>query len=331
MRTFSGKLFNRTVAVSTVCPPMETELQALARSGNVTERAIGANLESDWRVSPARADYLCRTLYGVPPPEPPELGSGLKTFFRDRIRGQDVPDFLQPHNKANRRPLHEKVELVNVFCMPRDANLIRKPAERASLPIPASDREAEALIAELFPSVAASLPFNRIQEIFLDEFFEQASLKFHPVWAGLWTQARSFIHASPDLWLSSFGVRSEKSRLCLLMKYPRKCVEGPIFLPTFLESNANADHFANPPCRWVAGSEKRSGGHPASLSSASDPGELLSEFIHRDFRRSSKMVASWGWSSTGLHQYSLQTAREYHHARLGGCYAGVQDWLSEPI
>lgn len=345
-RSFSGKVFDRLPGDSESSRSLVADLVRLSGDVDPNRRAVGVNVESDWRVNSNREEGFYQSVStSLPPAERPDgVEEMLREFFWKKIRGNPMPDFLLPYNAERRRNMvNRDTWLVNVFKFPEVPEVIEPGAIAISLGGVLRASGITGLLREVFPigsppqySATSQVVLEDRQRKFLATCLSRGRKpNFHPTWAGFWDELTPFVEMGPDQWLAAFGVRSERRRLCLLLRYRLKALNGgPLFMPTYLEADCNPEHFPGPAprCMWLGSDlEHPVGGHPMSLHLETDVGPMLQEFIHEDFERDVDMVVDWGWTSEPSPAKEVERARHDHYGRLSNFYSGINFWLADPV
>jgi hypothetical protein len=339
-RVFSGRCFNRPIARFEWT---RDELEKWAASGDSDEMAMGANIESDWRVSDERGDAL-----EAIPLDIGHAGIPLRTRVTDSPArfNYNIPDpaFLKPANNANiQTRIHGNTQLVTVFQF----KFVHRYNIAAALPgglVSAADFDAlNSELSRLFPDVhshGSPVSVSKDSSDFLDRFFanQYSSGQYHGIWTGLWRNFEAHLHRGASAWLCMLGMRCPKRRtLCLVLRY-RVAAVRPLVRPTVLDAGWYPEHFPNPLTKsWLGGASVTPplGGHPMNTADFHLP--LRDEFIHRDVARSASWLAAWGWvgptpAGSAPFELALRDARSRHYSLLQRSYDKdeVIEWLSSP-
>lgn len=339
-RLFSGKVFDRASRVK-CSQRLAAGLEELTRDVEPSRKAVGVNVEADWRVTPEREIFFCASIEKSErqKEKPEDVLAMLYEFYYKHVRRVPNPDFLAEHNKLNRRSEIDRATLlVNVLRFPQGNDAIEPGAVEVGLGGTLTHRGAVDVLEEVFPPANTAKwdrPLDDRQMRFLEKCFQrEAKPNYHPVWSCFWDDLSPYVELGPDFWLSAVGVRSSGKRLCLLFRYDIKAIGGPPFIPSCLEANDCPEHFPSPPptcdfkelqgCLPV-------GGHPVSLHADTERDPMPQEFIHQDFVREPKMVVAWGWTDALFSAKPLGVAREHHYSRLIKNYSHIKKWLQEPV
>ncbi len=356
-RVFTEKLFNRPLTPDHWAFPELKTWASLdtAEFETASKRAMGANLEADWRVSPER-QRTWESIALSPAHMRIPLAARIHAVRRDQNHLTSPPDFLKRPNRGNYVPeIFGSTNLVHIFRF----ESFHRAAVAAALPasnplVSASDinsvsgSDIESQLKTLFPPTRAVTKVQGMPQQewlprrdFLQRFFAELaplnsgstpSAQWHGIWVGLWDEFEPHFNLGPADWLHAFGVRPPVSNmLCMVMRYAASHVR-PLVRPATIDAGWYPDHFPNPApgCQWVNPHRYPPlGGHPVHLGNGSQT--LLQEFIHRDRRRSADWVVGWAWLPEGEPAGSLPGARAAHYQLLESNYIGVKHWLPEPI
>lgn len=264
------------------------------------------------------------------------LESGAKTYFDERVRKADPPDFVNP--RLNGPNILDGVVGDLLLARVVDLNGLAQVFEKEAR---AGNKVFEGFVWNDpdHPEVHSWLGrlLDRVPSAQVDDFIESVlgamneSKPFHPTWALLWSEFLPHSGEGPGRWLEVAGIplTDAVSHWVMVLRYTfREAVTR--VRPTILDTRWSPQHFPSPPHAPPA-----AGGFCMDLRTSPPAEELVSEYIHPQVRHTLAQFLASGrliGVATGDASRRLENQRRAHHRLLVREFGlGVEEWMDAPV